>query len=114
MEYSLLIVCGSALPPTKPAAHAAPHGSAGNIPPCIFMRKKRMLHAEPFKEIAMVKVAIDEFGDEIIYEAYPLFGWWPLYKVIELPRGTIKKMTGRELTEESDPIILTQINELML
>ncbi len=66
----------------------------------------------------MAWVAVDKCGDEYIYEKKPLrsdCGYWKiqpheyedrLSDCIELPKGSIKKLIGRELTFEDLPVEL--------
>lgn len=60
----------------------------------------------------MAWVAVDKNGDEAIYEEKPLRGkedWllpydYGYYGLSALPKGSIKKLIGRELTWENDPV----------
>ena len=60
----------------------------------------------------MAWVAVDKDGREFIYECKPIRhnnGAWQDHiwdEVIELPQGTIKKLIGRELTWNDEPVEL--------
>lgn len=60
----------------------------------------------------MAYLAVDEIGDEHIYERFPERGtleWMPApYDsfFIKLPKGTIEKLIGRKITWEDDPVEL--------
>ena len=66
----------------------------------------------------MAQLAVDEDGGEYIYEIKPLkstYGYWKpqLYEYedmasscIELPKGSIKKLIGRELSWSDEPVEL--------
>lgn len=68
----------------------------------------------------MAWVAVNENGDEYIYEAMPerCFGWqWVptfceyqdrIYESIKLPKGSIKKLIGRELFWDDEPAELLE------
>lgn len=68
----------------------------------------------------MAWVAVDGMGIEWIYASKPyrnngLQNWEPLYKddyvlidMIELPKGTIEKIIGRELTWGDEPVELEE------
>ena len=63
----------------------------------------------------MAWLAVDKNGDESIYDAEPdkkeLFGIWKCIEdsyYIYLPKGSIKKLIGRELTWEDDPVELKE------
>lgn len=60
----------------------------------------------------MAYLAVDKDGTEAIYEDKPFRqgGCWRLYyeeDYVVLPKGTIKKLIGRELTWEDDAVALT-------
>ena len=57
----------------------------------------------------MAFVATDLDGREHIYPKEPKRerGTWYSAGYIELPSGTIKKLTGRDLTFDDDPVELT-------
>lgn len=67
----------------------------------------------------MAWLAVDKKGNERIFRNKPNYGWFEwldeeefyaecqcfnISTEIELPKGTIKKMIGRELTFEESPI----------
>lgn len=59
----------------------------------------------------MVWLAVDKDGTECIFNAKPIFdesdGKFKqslIYAKIELPSGSIKKLIGRELTWEDEPV----------
>lgn len=68
----------------------------------------------------MAWVAVNDNGDEYIYEAMPerCFGWqwvpafceWQdrIYDSIKLPKGSIKKLIGKELSWEDDCVELKE------
>lgn len=67
----------------------------------------------------MAWVAVNWNGDEYIYEAMPerfYHRWLPaiceyqdrVYEYIELPKGTIKKLIGRELSWNDEPVELQE------
>lgn len=67
--------------------------------------------------IVMAWVAVNWNGDEYIYEAMPerfYHRWLPaiceyqdrVYEYIELPKGSIKKLIGRELSWNDEPVEL--------
>lgn len=54
----------------------------------------------------MAWLAVDADGSEWIYGACPNRGkmyWEDFCEYMELPRGSIKKLTGRELTWSDEP-----------
>ena len=57
-------------------------------------------------------VAVDEDGSEHIFEMFPErteYGTWDMNAVasyIHLPPGTIKKLIGRELSWQDEPVVL--------
>ena len=60
----------------------------------------------------MAFVATDKNGEEWIYERNPIRGIDSFCDVaiddqIQLPSGTIKKLIGRDLTFDDDPVELT-------
>ena len=67
--------------------------------------------------IVMAWVAVNRYGDEYIFEAFPerlTCVWAPtfceyqdrVYDYVELPKGIIKKLIGRELSWSDDPVEL--------
>ncbi len=57
----------------------------------------------------MAWVAVDESDAEYIYESKPHReedAWFEHSDFVELPKGSIKKLIGRELTWEDEPIEL--------
>ena len=66
----------------------------------------------------MAWIAVDKNDDEYIFEKKPLrsyTGYWNVVYLdyedrdsccLELPRGSIKKLIGRELTFEDEPVEL--------
>ena len=67
--------------------------------------------------IVMAWVAVNRYGDEYIFEAFPErlnCVWAPtfyeyenrVYDYVELPKGTIKKLIGRELSWDDEPVEL--------
>ena len=61
----------------------------------------------------MAWVAVNKYNNEYIYEKKPkrcYYGVWSqaslVYDVIELPKGSIKKLIGRELSWEDGPVEL--------
>ena len=68
----------------------------------------------------MAYLAVDKKGDEYIYEKKPLrsdMGYWKAIPsdyedrdsdYLELPKGSIKKLIGRELTWEDDCVELKE------
>lgn len=69
--------------------------------------------------IVMAWVAVNRYGDEYIFEAFPerlTCVWAPtfceyqdrVYDYVELPKGTIKKLIGRELSWEDEPVELKE------
>ena len=67
--------------------------------------------------IVMAWVAVNRYGDEYIFEAMPerfYCVWAPtfcehenrVYDYVELPKGSIKKLIGRELSWNDEPVEL--------
>ena len=62
--------------------------------------------------MSMVWVAVGIYGKERIYSVKPtrtIHNTWHVEvwdNVVELPKGSIKKLIGRELTWEDDPVRL--------
>ena len=68
----------------------------------------------------MAFLAVDKNGDEYIYECKPLksdMGYWVAVYIdykdrvtdyVELPKGSIKKLIGRELTWEDECVELKE------
>ena len=58
----------------------------------------------------MAWVAVDENGDEFIYESEPyrLQNYWYMCDTyfVELPKGSVEKLLGRELTWNDEPVEL--------
>ena len=57
----------------------------------------------------MAWIAVDENGAEYIYESKPHRDedtWFDHCDFVELPKGSIKKLIGRDLTWENHPIEL--------
>ena len=58
----------------------------------------------------MAWVAVDENGDEFIYgnEPYRLQNYWYMSDnyFVELPKGSVEKLLGRELTWNDEPVEL--------
>lgn len=53
----------------------------------------------------MTYVAVNEDGQEYIYGDVPYRkDGWACYEVVALPKGTIKKLIGRELTWDDEPV----------
>ena len=54
-------------------------------------------------------VCVDEDGDELITDQKPIktgYVWVSDKDIVYLPKGSIKKLIGRTLTWESDPVEL--------
>ena len=67
----------------------------------------------------MAWVAVNRYGNEYIYEAMPkrfYCVWAPtfceyenrLYDYVEIPKGSIKKLIGRELSWNDEPVELKE------
>ena len=60
----------------------------------------------------MAWVAVDQNGDEWIFEEEPTRAddyWEPISEMlVSLPKGSIKKLTGRELTWDDSPVELKE------
>ena len=57
----------------------------------------------------MAWVAVDKNGDEYIFEGMPHRyegEWYETCDFLELPKGSIKKLIGRDLTWKNHPIEL--------
>lgn len=56
----------------------------------------------------MAWVAVDQNGEEWVHSIEPARGneCWFSPDYIELPSGTIKKLTGRDLTWDDEPVEL--------
>lgn len=57
----------------------------------------------------MAWVAVDKNGDEYIFECNPHRDedeWYETCDFLELPKGSIKKLIGRDLTWSDNPIEL--------
>lgn len=63
----------------------------------------------------MVYVAVNRCGGEFIFESLPKKGkWWyrldPEHNaVIQLPKGTIFKLIGRNLTWDDEPVLIGDV-----
>lgn len=62
----------------------------------------------------MAWVAVDKDGNEIIWDSEPVRkeNYWDIVdsfdNAVELPKGSIKKLIGRDLTWEDDPVELKE------
>ena len=57
----------------------------------------------------MAWIAVDKGGHEIISDSYPIFDiMTSIDKWIYLPKGTIKKLIGRDLTWQDEPVELKE------
>ena len=67
----------------------------------------------------MAWVAVNRYGDECIYEAMPkrFYGVWAptfceyenrVYDYVEIPKGSIKKLIGIELSWNDEPVELQE------
>ncbi len=59
----------------------------------------------------MPSVAIDKYGNELIFSDCPTRNWdsWDSSDdYIILPKGSIAKLIGRELTWEDEPVEITE------
>lgn len=60
----------------------------------------------------MAWVAVDKSGLEAIYEGKPYRAhdciWIPMLSYVGLPSGSIKKLIGRELSWEDEPVELKE------
>lgn len=59
----------------------------------------------------MAWVAVDRYEIENIYKSEPSRAydlWWDVDAEISLPKGTIKKLIGRDLTWEDNPVELKE------
>ena len=57
----------------------------------------------------MTWVAVDKNGDEYIFECMPHRDedeWYEICDFLELPKGSIKKLIGRDLTWSDDAVEL--------
>ena len=63
----------------------------------------------------MAWICVNSFGTELIFETEPhkdVYSWRDDYgscKCIEIPKGSIKKLIGRELSFSDKPVELKQI-----
>ena len=59
-------------------------------------------------EIVMAWVAVDKIGEELISRTEPfrVGDYWIGDSIFHLPKGSIKKLIGRELTSEDEPVEL--------
>ena len=63
--------------------------------------------------MSMAWVAVDKNGDEYVYSSKPyrdcckgLELWMSIGDCVELPQGSIKKLIGKELTWNNEPVEL--------
>ena len=58
--------------------------------------------------IVIAWVAVDKIGEELISQTQPfrVRDYWIGYSIFHLPKGSIKKLIGRELTSKDEPIEL--------
>ena len=58
--------------------------------------------------IVMAWVVVDKIGEELISRTEPfrVGDYWIGYSIFHLPKGSIKKLIGRELTSEDEPVEL--------
>ena len=64
-------------------------------------------------------LAVDKKGDECVHDIKPTrdneYMWWSAWddegSTIELPKGTIKRLIGRELTWDDEPVEFTEVVE---
>lgn len=56
----------------------------------------------------MAWVAVDKIGEELISRTEPfrVGDYWIGYSIVRLPKGSIKKLIGRELTWNDEPVKL--------
>jgi hypothetical protein len=65
----------------------------------------------------MVWLAVDKNGDESVHDMEPTrnneYMWWSAWdddgSTIELPKGSIKHLIGRELTWADEPFEFTEV-----
>lgn len=58
----------------------------------------------------MAWVSVDKIGEELISRTEPfrVGDYWIGYSIFNLPKGSIKKLIGRELSWEDDPVKLKE------
>ena len=56
----------------------------------------------------MAWVVVDKIGEELISRTEPfrVGDYWIGHSIFHLPKGSIKKLIGRELTSEDEPVEL--------
>lgn len=56
----------------------------------------------------MAWVAVDKIGEELISRTEPfrVGDYWIGYSIVHLPKGSIKKLIGRDLSYDDDPVEL--------
>lgn len=58
----------------------------------------------------MAWVAVDKIGEELISrtESFRVRDYWIGYSIFHLPKGSIKKLIGRELSWSDEPVELKE------
>lgn len=58
----------------------------------------------------MAWVAVDKIGEELISRTEPfrVGDYWIGYSIFHLPKGSIKKLIGRDLTFDNEPVELKE------
>lgn len=64
-------------------------------------------------------LAVDKNGNEYVYNTKPnrddVHMWWSLWdcdgSAVELPKGSIKRLIGRELTWDDEPVEFVEVVE---
>ena len=54
----------------------------------------------------MAWVAVDKIGEELISRTEPVGDYWIGDSIFHLPKGSIKKLIGRELSFSDEPVEL--------
>jgi len=56
----------------------------------------------------MAWVAVDKIGEELISRSEPfrVRDYWIGYSIFHLPKGSIKKLIGRDLSYDDEPVEL--------
>ena len=56
----------------------------------------------------MAWVAVDKIGEELILRTEPfrVGDYWIGYSIVHLPKGSIKKLIGRDLSYDDEPVEL--------
>lgn len=56
----------------------------------------------------MTWVAVDKIGEELISRTEPfrVGDYWIGYSIVHLPKGSIKKLIGRDLSYDDEPVEL--------